>query len=432
VSRRLLSGSLIAAVWLALGCATPASAEPATTTKYPASASATPYTGLAFDQCTAPSIAAMQAWTASPYRAVGVYIGGINRSCAQPRLTPDWVGAVTASGWSLMPIYVGLQPSCRPNPGTHVITAKGAATQGAAAATDAVTKAKALGMLPGTAIYNDIENYSTTDTSCRTAVLTYLSAWTTRLHALGFLSGVYVNLSSGAQHLAAQYSSTKLARPDALWVARYDGVASLLNWTGIPGSRWSQHQRAKQFLGNVSETYGGVRIKIDRNQWDAPVATVSFRHRITSGSALIARSGPSTSSRAVSKVAPGAAVKVACQTPGSAVRGTKVWNKLTNGTYVSDAFLDTASTTGYTKPISRCAYPYQVTSNLVARSGPGTSYATRGGLSSGSLAWVTCQRSGTAVGGTKVWNKLSDGHWVTDRYVATPSSTSYSAPIPRC
>ena len=47
-------------------------------------AAATSYTGLGFDACTAPSAAQMQAWQRSPYRAVGVYIGGADRACAQP------------------------------------------------------------------------------------------------------------------------------------------------------------------------------------------------------------------------------------------------------------------------------------------------------------------------------------------------------------
>src|SRR5204862_6533226 len=67
------------------------------------------FTGLGFDTCSAPSSGAMNAWKASPYRAVGIYLGGINSACVQPNLTPTWVGAETAAGWHLIPIYVGLQ-----------------------------------------------------------------------------------------------------------------------------------------------------------------------------------------------------------------------------------------------------------------------------------------------------------------------------------
>ena len=49
----------------------------------------------------------MQAWGASPYRAVGIYFGGDNRACAQPNLTAGWVTEQRAAGWHLMPIYLG-------------------------------------------------------------------------------------------------------------------------------------------------------------------------------------------------------------------------------------------------------------------------------------------------------------------------------------
>ena len=69
---------------LFLGLLVPASAEPTTPLTYPAGTTATRFTGLAFDTCTAPTIAQMTAWKASPYKAIGIYIGGVNRSCAQP------------------------------------------------------------------------------------------------------------------------------------------------------------------------------------------------------------------------------------------------------------------------------------------------------------------------------------------------------------
>ena len=49
------------------------------------------FSGFAFDACAAPSTNALTAWAASPYRAVGIYIGGTNRACKQPNLTASWV-----------------------------------------------------------------------------------------------------------------------------------------------------------------------------------------------------------------------------------------------------------------------------------------------------------------------------------------------------
>ena len=125
---------------------------------------------------------------------------------------------------------------------------------------------------------------------------------------------------------------------------------------------------------------------------------------------------------------------VACQAPGSTVGSTKVWDKLTDGSYISDLYISTPSNTSYSAPVARCRYPYQVTaiSGVNQRTGPGTSHSPNGQLASGSLAWVTCQQAGSKVGTTRIWDKISYRHWVTDYYVATPSLTTYSQPAPRC
>lgn len=71
------------------------------------------YTGKGFDTCTAPAQSAMNAWrNSSPYRAVGIYISGASRSCAQPNLTASWVTNQTANGWRLIPIELGYQAPC--------------------------------------------------------------------------------------------------------------------------------------------------------------------------------------------------------------------------------------------------------------------------------------------------------------------------------
>ena len=416
-----------------LALATPAAAEPATTISYPAAASATRLNGLAFDACTAPSRAAMQAWQASSYDGVGVYLGGSNRTCSQPNLTATWVTAVSAMRWRIIPIYMGRQAPCTFRPNAVEFTSTTAAAHGKSDAADAVAKAKALGMLPGSAIYGDMEHYDVTNASCRTAVLRFLSSWTKELHRLGYLSGVYAGLNSGARHLTEAYSSTSYARPDALWIARWDGVASLSGWAGIPDSRWSGQQRGKQYEGDHDEVHGGVRINIDSDRFDAPVATVAYNYRVTSSTPLNGRSGPSTSSAIVRTFPAGSTVKVVCQTAGTKVSTTAVWNKLTDGSYVSDYYVSTASNTTYTTPLPRCSYPFQVTGTTVnERSGPGFSYSVHGTKSSGSLAWVTCQRTGSVNGATPIWNRLTNGRYVTDRYLSTPSATTYSKPIPRC
>ncbi len=412
------------------------------TIDYPAGAAATGYAGPAFDTCSAPSLRAMAAWRAhSSYRAIGVYIGGVNRRCGQPELTAKWVTAVSARGWRLVPLYVGLQPSCRSGPAPGVkpgpaqIEHAAAASEGTGAAESAARKAEALGMRSGSILYDYIAPYSSSGHNCPNAVLDFVSAWTGELHRLGFLAGVYVSLGSGAQDISGRYAAASFGRPDALWVASWDGNPALTGWAGIPNGQWANHQRAKQEAGPHNASYGGVTMRIDSDQVDAPVATVSHGYRVVSAPGLNARTGPAKSYRLVRTYPDNATVQVVCQAPGSPIASTRLWDKLTDGSYVSDYYLSTPSKTGYSPPLPRCAYPYQATATrgLPVHTGPGYSYRVSGRLAYGALAWVACQQTGALDGTTPVWDELlGPGRWAPDYRVATPSKTRYSGPAPHC
>ena len=428
------TAGILLATALTASTITPAAAEPATAVLYPSGASATRLTGYAFDACSAPPLASMQAWkTASLYQGVGIYIGGVSRSCTQPNLTATWVTVASLQGWRIIPIYVGHQAPCTSRPDARKFTDITAASLGTADAADAAVLAQALGILPGSAIYGDMEHYSPTDPVCRTAVLGYVSAWTTELHRLGYLAAVYANSSSGAKHLSEAYVAPDYARPDALWMASWDGVETLTDWAGIPNVQWSNHQRGKQYRGDHDETYGGIEINIDSDLFDAPVATVGYAYQVTSAISLNGRSGPQTSAPIVQAYAPGATVDVVCQTAGTKIGTTPVWNKLTDGSYVSDYYVSTPSKTGYSAPLPLCTYPFQVTIPILnKRTGPGSRYAISNTMPGGALAWVSCQRRGSRVATTSVWDGLDDGEYVSDYYLATPGKTTYSWPLPRC
>ena len=216
------------------------------------------YAGGGFDACAAPAQDVMSAWlVASPYKAIGIYMGGINRFCAQPQLTASWVSTQQSAGWHLVPIYLGLQPYCSTSTKQFRFSASNAATSGRAAAHDAVVQAKGLGLASGSTIYNDIEAYSSTNAVCTTAVQTFLSAWTARLHDLGFLSGFYSSLGSGVRDQVAAYGSTSYVRPDYVWFARYDNVAAVSD-PGIPDSYWV-HRRIKQYRSPAGPLQPSVR-----------------------------------------------------------------------------------------------------------------------------------------------------------------------------
>ncbi len=231
-----------------------------------ASAGGSVFTGLGFDACTAPSSSAMNTWLASsPYRAIGVYIGGNNRACSQPNLTASWVSMHTAKGWHLIPTYVGLQAPTSTCSSCAKLNASQARAQGAAAASDAVVQAGALGMGPGSPIYFDMEAYART-ASATSATLAFLEAWTERLQALGYTSGVYSSSGSGVADLVKQ-AGTGYKLPDDIWFANWNGVASTYD-PFIPANLWAQSQRIHQYRGGHNETYGGVTINIDNNYVD--------------------------------------------------------------------------------------------------------------------------------------------------------------------
>ncbi|WP_406167911.1 glycoside hydrolase domain-containing protein [Streptomyces sp. NBC_00996] len=229
-------------------------------------ADATSFRGEGFDACTAPGQSAMDAWRDdSDYGAVGVYIGGINRACAQTHLTAGWLRTQYANGWRFFPLYVGRQPtsdggSC--GGGCAAITDP--VPEGTEAADDAAKQAAALGFGKGTVIYDDLENY-TPGGSLTSQVLAYLDAYTKRLHKLGYRSGAYGNTSSLVTDLVANKSRVTL--PDVIHFARWDGRSTTAD-SSIPASQWAKHQRIHQYLGDRTETHGDVTISIDRDRLD--------------------------------------------------------------------------------------------------------------------------------------------------------------------
>jgi Domain of unknown function (DUF1906) len=250
---------------------TPSPVARASALRAHAAAAAAPgavYRGLGFDPCSAPSRSQMSAWASSPYRAIGVYIGGTNMGCSQPNLTASWVSAETAAGWHLIPTYVGLQAPSN-TCGCAPIDVTRASGEGAAAAADAIARAKSVGIEAGNPIYLDMEAYSRGGTNTST-VLSFLSAWTSRLHAGGYKSGVYSSGASGIEDLVARVG-TGFKEPDDLWIADWNGRQATSD-PYVPGSDWASHRRLHQYDGGHDETYRGVTINIDGDYLDGQTA----------------------------------------------------------------------------------------------------------------------------------------------------------------
>ncbi|HEY0416002.1 MAG TPA: DUF1906 domain-containing protein [Gaiellaceae bacterium] len=228
------------------------------------------FTGFAFDACSAPAVSSLQAWSASPYRGVGVYIGGTNRACSQPNLTASWVQSAAGLGWSLLPLYVGLQAPCVSQSGLAKLSASTttAGTQGAAAASDAVVRAQALGLPSGSPIWLDMEGYPVGNTTCSNAVRAFVAAWDASLRATGYVAGVYGSAASTIRDVA----QLAAAGPDLVWIANWNGNTSVFGDPYVSDALWPNHQRIHQYKGGHKETYGGVTITIDSNAVDSLVA----------------------------------------------------------------------------------------------------------------------------------------------------------------
>jgi peptidoglycan hydrolase-like protein with peptidoglycan-binding domain len=136
-------------------------------------------------------------------------------------------------------------------------------------ATDkAVAAADALGIAAGSTLWDDLEGFDLSITRCRESALAFLSAWTYRIHALGYVSGVYSSASSGIKVLddARVTRPGAFNLPDQIWIARWDGVADTS--TSYIGEDGWKKARVKQYKGGHDETWGGVRINIDSNFLD--------------------------------------------------------------------------------------------------------------------------------------------------------------------
>lgn len=249
-------------------------------------------------------------WKASPFWGVGVYLGGENKlDCDDPSqppvLTTGWVSTQLAHGWRLLPIWVGPQASCTgyatridQDPANGYAAAK---AQGRSAADQADEAASALGIPRGSSLFYDLEDFDLqASDDCRRSALTFLSAWTHEVHALGWKSGVYSNVAAGITALdyADTVSPNAYEEPDQVWYAWANGKAdTAIDTTWVRSTSWTPHRRVHQYATDVDATYGGVTLRIDRNFVDvgrgsvAPAPAPSCGVRVSFASYPILRRG---------------------------------------------------------------------------------------------------------------------------------------------
>ncbi len=240
-----------------------------------AGSTATSYKGrhMGFDACTLPSTAQMGTWwNSSPYFDIGIYLGGVNTKCAT--LKSSWISTVVKQGWSMIPIWVGPQAPCN-NFAAYISTTGGAYAQGQTEADAATSAMGKVGLGPGSPVYYDIENYSPSGTCNGNPIGSYVNAflegWVSELQADGYTAGVY----SGPAPAESWYNGgtgygAVSPPPTDIWIADYDTRVTIWG-LGFDDGVWPQDQRMHQYVGNVSPTWGGVKLSIDTDIEDADV-----------------------------------------------------------------------------------------------------------------------------------------------------------------
>ena len=224
---------------------------------------------LMFDAASAPSLATMKAWLASPYRTVGVYVpvapGTDDRhDKVQSNLTAAWVAEVTAMGWRVLPIYLGVQApaACQGHNFWHLSDNPATAReQGAAAAAYAAGSVSALGISASIPVFYDMEPYGS---GCSAPLQAFFDGWTTGLHAAGLRAGAYGTQITVMKDLAARLGDPAYHEPDAVWVATDSRTTATTGFSAPPDGSFVG-QRANQFRLGVTRTYAGVSVNIDES-----------------------------------------------------------------------------------------------------------------------------------------------------------------------
>ncbi|WP_049871925.1 glycoside hydrolase domain-containing protein [Catenulispora acidiphila] len=242
----------------------------------PQATPSTVYSGAGFDPCWAPDNASMDAWLQSPYRAVGIYIGGLRyapgcKAQNTANLNKQWVGRQAANGWRFLPLYVGSQAQYKDASGTYqsdftTLTTATAFQLGSSEADDAANQARGLNFPPASVIYDDMENYNSSYTPL---VIAYSQGWTQELHRNGYRAGWYSSSSSGIKDQAAAYGASS---PDVIDIAAWNS-SNTTDDPNVKASQWANHQRVHQTQGGHQESYGGVTLNIDTDWFDVGQAS---------------------------------------------------------------------------------------------------------------------------------------------------------------
>jgi hypothetical protein len=177
-------------------------------------------------------------------------------------------------------------------------------------------------------------------------------------------------------------------------------------------------------------------------RWFSPTSVIPpvtmpvspYRYSVYGTSTIAERGTPSVPSAAEHLLPDGNTIYLSCQEAGPSVNGSSVWDKLTNGGWVPDFYVDTPDVGTFSYPVPPCTspgywdYTLQAPAPVKELAGPTAKGPPVETLSSGFSVQVVCLTSGTPVSGTTTWDYLRDRGYVSNAYVHAQSS----AGIPQC
>jgi uncharacterized protein YraI len=186
----------------------------------------------------------------------------------------------------------------------------------------------------------------------------------------------------------------------------------------------------------------------------AEAATPGVDATVQVRSSLMVRSGPSLSAASLRSLHNGDKVTAICAVDGPEVRGsvrtTTRWDKLSDGTYITDAYvwstapipkcatkspqaqavqskpITSAGTSGATSTVKyKVGTVRSADGKVNVRTGPSTTAPVKRTVLTGAKVYGVCGVVGTLVNGTvrstTQWDRLTDGGYISHAYVITPT-----------
>ena len=135
-------------------------------------------------------------------------------------------------------------------------------------------------------------------------------------------------------------------------------------------------------------------------------------------SSLTVRYGPTTASKALNRINRGQVIVLVCKVRGSTVDGNNLWYALppSLNEWVSARYVDNVGAAP-----DWCGTDARFTGRTIAsltkRTGPTRAAGAAGTVANGAKVNIICKLPGQEVAGNNRWYYLTDGRWVSARYV---------------